>query len=281
MWLHIHAGIKKLSHVSAQKWKDRQDDIPGIHWRRWRQASSSPVNTKVVDLTTFQFLCDNISVNKCQCVYLPIAIPLTFLSHNYHLAVIQTITKWSWDFCTKWMRSNTKETIYIYIYICSKTLFIWFRLRVGHHWWNRLPVCALVSRNVPITRVARHFLLILNHLGQHECWHNPIATTVIHTSCVCYGQLLLKLSSAYYCGNHYSDVIMNAMASQITGVCIVCLTVGSGAVQRTSKLTGDFPQKAGTRKMFPFDDVIMTRSYFELSKTPRIWPSLTSHWAVL
>ena len=142
-----------------------------------------------------------------------------------------------------------------------------------------------------VTRVAGHFLLILNHLGQHECWHNPIATTVIHRPCVCYGQLLLKLSSAYYCGNHYSDVIMSAMASQITGVCIVCLTVGSGADQRTSKLRvtglcdGNSPvnshKKPGTRKMFPFDDVIMTRSYFELSKTPRNWPSLTSHWAVL
>ena len=64
---------------------------------------------------------------------------------------------------------------------------------------------------------------------------------------------------------------MGAMASQITSLMIVYLTVHSGAHQKkTSKLrviglcvgnspvTGDFPaQMAITRTMFPFDDVIM------------------------
>ena len=36
--------------------KGRQDDSPDIHWRRWRQASTSPVNIKAVTLTTFPYL---------------------------------------------------------------------------------------------------------------------------------------------------------------------------------------------------------------------------------
>ena len=51
-------------------------------------------------------------------------------------------------------------------------------------------------------------------------------------------------------GYHYSDVIMSAMSSQITSVSIVYSTVCSGADQR--KHPG-----AVTRKMLPFDDVIM------------------------
>ena len=63
----------------------------------------------------------------------------------------------------------------------------------------------------------------------------------------------------------YSDVIISAMASQIIGSSIVCSTVCSCADQvKTSKLrvTGlcewKPPHKGPvTRKMFPFDDVIM------------------------
>ena len=70
---------------------------------------------------------------------------------------------------------------------------------------------------------------------------------------------------------HYNDVIMSAMASQITSLTIVYSTVYSRRrSKKTSKLrvtgpcggnspvTGGFPHKGPiTRKMFPFDDVIM------------------------
>ena len=70
---------------------------------------------------------------------------------------------------------------------------------------------------------------------------------------------------------HYNDVILSAMASQITGVSIVCSTVCSGTYQRKRQssaslafVTGihrwpvNSPHKGPvTRKMFPFDDVIM------------------------
>ena len=69
---------------------------------------------------------------------------------------------------------------------------------------------------------------------------------------------------------HYSDVIMSSMASQMTGVSILCSTVCSGAHHRkhqSSTLLAfvrgihrwivDCPHKGPvTRKMFPYDDVI-------------------------
>ena len=70
---------------------------------------------------------------------------------------------------------------------------------------------------------------------------------------------------------HYNDVIMRAMASQITSLTIVCSTVYSDADQRKNPSSASLvfvrgfhrwpvnsPNKEPvTRKMFPFDDVIM------------------------
>ena len=71
--------------------------------------------------------------------------------------------------------------------------------------------------------------------------------------------------------DHYGDVMMTAMASQITGVLIVCWTVCSGADHRKHQSSAslavvrgihrwlvDSPHKGPvTRKMFPFNDVIV------------------------
>ena len=70
---------------------------------------------------------------------------------------------------------------------------------------------------------------------------------------------------------HYSDVRMSAMASHITGVLIVCSPVCSGihkrkhqsaaslaCVKKIYRWTVDYLHKEQvTRKIFPFDDVIM------------------------
>ena len=72
---------------------------------------------------------------------------------------------------------------------------------------------------------------------------------------------------------YYTDTIMGAMASQITSLTIVCSTVYSGAHQRKHQSPASLtivrgihrwpvnsPQQLPvTRKMFPFDDVIMER----------------------
>ena len=73
--------------------------------------------------------------------------------------------------------------------------------------------------------------------------------------------------------NNFSDVIISTMASQITGVSIVQTTVLSGADQRKHQSSAILafvrgnhqwpvkppPKGPLTRKMFPYDDVIMCK----------------------
>ena len=79
------------------------------------------------------------------------------------------------------------------------------------------------------------------------------------------------VTQAGKCHGHYIDVIMSAMASQITGVSIIYSNVCSGADQRKHQSSASLafvrgihrwpvnsPHKGPvTRKMFSFDDVIM------------------------
>ena len=92
------------------------------------------------------------------------------------------------------------------------------------------------------------------------------------------------LMGVWVCGDvchWYSDIIISATASQITNVSIVCSTVCSGADQRKNQISAslafvrrinrwpvDSPHKGPvTRKIFPFDDVIMRyRSYQPVPK---------------
>ena len=83
--------------------------------------------------------------------------------------------------------------------------------------------------------------------------------------------LSITFSYLEYSSSHYSDVIMSAMASQITSLTITYSIVYSGAVQRKHQSSASLafvrgihqgpvnsPHKGPvTRKMFPFDDVIM------------------------
>ena len=77
---------------------------------------------------------------------------------------------------------------------------------------------------------------------------------------------------------HYSDVIMGAMAPQITSLTIVCSTVYSDADQRKYQSSASLAHVRGihrwpvnsphkgpvTRKMFPVDAVIMKITLFPL-----------------
>ena len=91
---------------------------------------------------------------------------------------------------------------------------------------------------------------------------------------------------------HYTDVMMSTTASEIAGVSIVCWTVCSGADKQKSKrrvtglcernplVTGRFSsQGPGTRKIFPFDDVILcwVRNSTELE---RVIFSMVQWWHV-
>ena len=75
--------------------------------------------------------------------------------------------------------------------------------------------------------------------------------------------------------SHYNDVIMSAMAFQITGISIACSTVCAGTDQRKPQSLASLAFARGihrwsvdsahngpvTRKMFPFDAVIMVAGY--------------------
>ena len=57
---------------------------------------------------------------------------------------------------------------------------------------------------------------------------------------------------------HYDDIIMGAIASQITSLTIVYSTVYSGADQSKHQSSASLAFVWGIhREMFPFDDVIM------------------------
>ena len=76
---------------------------------------------------------------------------------------------------------------------------------------------------------------------------------------------------------HYNDVIMSTMASLITSITIVYSIFHSGAVQRKHQSSASmaFAWAKGpvTRKMLPFDDVIMkeTNMYFGIIMTLTAW----------
>ena len=84
----------------------------------------------------------------------------------------------------------------------------------------------------------------------------------------------MSIESTLMCdrNDHYGDVIMDAIASQITSLTIVYSIVYSDADQRKHQSSASLAFVRGihrgpvnsphkwpvTRKMFPFDDVIMT-----------------------
>ena len=128
-----------------------------------------------------------------------------------------------------------------------------------------------------VLNVQRHFL-------SFECWKSYAYSSglpEIITGRIAKKGLSQKLhdvptafGNLVYLGQ-YNDVIMGETASQITGVSIVCSTVGSGGDHRKYQSSASLAFVWGThrrpvnsphkrpvrRKMFPFDDVIMIHSY--------------------
>ena len=112
----------------------------------------------------------------------------------------------------------------------------------------------------------------------------PTVKNLFHTTHVCTCQLqwfaswlrasAMKIYLSYHyqiATSHYNDVLMSAMASQITSFTIVYSTVYSDADQRQHQSSASLALVRGinqwpmnsphkgpvTRKIFPFDDVIM------------------------
>ena len=93
-----------------------------------------------------------------------------------------------------------------------------------------------------------------------------------HLFCISIPWLLAM--QAAWASTHYCDVIMTVMPSQITSLTIVYSTVYSSAAQRTHQTSSSLAfvrrihrwtvnslhKGPVTRKMFPFDDVIMQKT---------------------
>ena len=117
---------------------------------------------------------------------------------------------------------------------------------------SRLHNCGHISRSqgVKISDICR--IICIKDININNCQRLPIS----------------ELQSRH---NHYSDVIMGAVASQITSLTIVYSTVYSGADQRKHQSSASLAFVCGihrwpvnsthkgpvSRKMFPFDDVII------------------------
>ena len=98
--------------------------------------------------------------------------------------------------------------------------------------------------------------------------------------CYCCNVIMFKYN-VWRPGNHYDDVIMGTIASQITSLTGVYSTVYSGADQSKHQSSASLAFVWGihrgpvnsphkwpvTRKMFPFDYVIMTHDIFSANDT--------------
>ena len=104
---------------------------------------------------------------------------------------------------------------------------------------------------------------------------NPFSLSLLLVSkyCYCHCNKLGHTASIPQIQLHYDDVIMTMLASQITNLTVVYSIVYSGVNQRKHQSSAslaivreihrgpvNFPHKwPVTRKMFPFDDVIMLK----------------------
>ena len=132
----------------------------------------------------------------------------------------------------------------------------WVSAKSNSKWQWSYVILALTHRCILITNIRRSSgqLLTWRHMHLMMIWLHSISRNSMHLP-------------------HYNDVVKRAIASQITSLTIVYSTVYSGADQRKNESSAslafvrsihrgpmDSPHKwPVTRKMFPFDDVIMIR----------------------
>ena len=139
-------------------------------------------------------------------------------------------------------------------------------IALGHS--RLLPICDALfiqsghRRSLPILR--KNFFLIESDGG-----HRIKRALYIGIKRLCIGAIT-RLSQCHW-SNHYGDVIMDTMASQITSLTVVYSIVYSDADQRKHQSSASLAFVWGihrgsvnslhkwpvTRKIFPFDDVIM------------------------
>ena len=150
-------------------------------------------------------------------------------------------------------------------YVKKNSVFIfpWF--------WAVFVPCPGDQERVSNSRHQSYSYCWLTLLGHGSCdikrGYSP--RTDVHNTHI--QHIRTSMHTVRTCCEHYCDVIMSAMASNITSAWIVCSTVCSGADQRKHQSSAslafvrwihrwpvDSPHKGPvTRKLFSFDDVIM------------------------
>ena len=156
----------------------------------------------------------------------------------------------------------------------EEDLFVWIFLS-----W--VPLWFIFVHHVQYTKYSKglafsHIMYAI-HIGVIS--KLPFKSNLIYIKCTKIKRIPIFCHEAITIDHvHYSDVIVSAIASQITGVSIVCSTFCSGADQSkhqssaslafVRKSTGGSPHKWPiTGKMFPFDDVTMFHGKSTLLKT--------------
>ena len=184
-------------------------------------------------------------------------------------------TLWKYNHKDAALRLNFK-----YIEVLTK-LLCHARSYNAHHWpgYTRYDEIAICKIN---TDKYQNCALRLNERVSSCSWLRLMKPQKIspkayihHKSGLLYGHPVSWAVSPAHRGKgqfHYTDVIMTTMASQITSPTIVCSTVYSCADQRKHQSSASLAFVRGihrepvnsprkwpvTRKMFPFDDVIMS-----------------------
>ena len=163
-------------------------------------------------------------------------------------------------------------------------VFRYFTFFTFFYYW-KLQKCSLTLSRPNITEEENEYSVCCFGLYAHYYlpWRHRHfeVSTKWSTFCWPHFQMYSPRWKLRYCyQNHYDDVIMSTIASQITSLTIVYSTVYSSADQSKHQSSAslafvweihrgpvNFPHKwPVTRKMFPFDDVIM----FHLNLLPRV-----------
>ena len=152
----------------------------------------------------------------------------------------------------------------------STTYTMWNVYPYGSIWmFPTLVVC--FQQIIKLTTIASNKVSVIRHAVESRTWRSSYISR-FYMNAIPYPGRIWNFALANRCtANHYSDVIISAIVSQITSLKIVYSTIYSSADQRKLRSSAslafvrgihrwpvNFPHKGPvTRKMLPFDDVIL------------------------
>ena len=154
-----------------------------------------------------------------------------------------------------------------------------------------LTKCGLVTANFGSSRILPPVLCEPFTWTNIDILHQWVKMLVVQYSKVSLVGSLHGTTALPVRMSHYNDAIMSAMASQISSLTIVYSTVYSGANLRKYKSPASLAFVRGihrwpmnsphkrpvTRKMFPFDDVIMIHTVGKWFEIKLLWDIIEGH----